>query len=58
MNTADKVNKVMSMPMLAINVVLAVIDFKNGNVFLGVCLLLYGAWWALMVYKYFILKKP
>ena len=49
--------KVLSIPMVAINVVLAVIDFKNGNAFLGVCLLLYGAWWAHMVYKHFILKK-
>ena len=58
MNTADKVNKVMSIPMLVIIVVLAVIDFKNGNVFFGSLLGALGALWAHMVYKHFISKKP
>ena len=58
MNTADKVNKVISIPMLAISVVLAIADFQNGDVAWGVCMVLCGAWWMYEIYKHFISKKP
>lgn len=54
----DTVIKALSIPMIAIDVVLAVMDFKNGNVFLGVCLLLCAAWWVHMVYERSVSKKP
>lgn len=57
MNMVDKVNKVISIPMLAISIVLAVADFQNGNVALGVIMMLCCAWWMHVVYDLFISKK-
>lgn len=57
MNMVDKVNKVISIPMLAISIVLAVADFQNGNVAFGVIMMLCCAWWMHVVYDIFISKK-
>lgn len=57
MNMVDKVNKVISIPMLAISIVLAVADFQNGNVASGVIMMLCCAWWMHVVYDLFISKK-
>ncbi len=58
MNTTDKVNKVISIPMLAVCAVAGVADFQNGNICLGVIMVLCSAWWIFMIYKHFISKKP
>lgn len=57
MNTADKVNKVISIPMLVISVVAGVADFQNGDVAWGVCMVICGAWWIHVIYDLFISKK-
>ena len=57
MNMLDKVNKVISIPMLVISVVAAVADFQNGDVVLGVIMLLCCAWWMHVIYDLFISKK-
>lgn len=57
MNMVDKVNKVISILMLAISIVLAVADFQNGNVASGVIMMLCCAWWMHVVYDLFISKK-
>ena len=57
MNMADKVNKVISIPMLAISVVFAIADFQNGDFAWGVCMVLCGAWWMHVIYDLFISKK-
>ena len=57
MSMVDKVNKVISIPMLAISIVLAIADFQNGNVALGVIMMLCCAWWMHVIYDLFISKK-
>ena len=57
MNMVDKVNKVISIPMLAISIVLAVADFQNGDVASGVLMIVCCAWWMHVIYDLFISKK-
>ena len=57
MNTFDKVNKARSIPMLAMCAGTAAADFQNGDICLGVSMVLYCAWWIYMIYNYFISKK-
>ena len=58
MNTADKVNKVISIPMLVISVAAAIADFQNGDVAWGVFMMLCCTWWMHVIYDLFISKKP
>ena len=57
MDMVDKVNKVISIPMLVISVVAGVADFQNGDVAWGVCMVICGAWWIHVIYDLFISKK-
>ena len=57
MDTVDKVNKVISIPMLAISVTAGIADFQNGDVCWGISMVLCSAWWVFMIYKHFISKK-
>lgn len=58
MDMADKVNKVISIPMLAISVVYTISDIQNGDVLWAVFMALCGIWWMYEIYKHFISKKP
>ena len=58
MNTVDKVNKVISIPMLAISVIAGIADFQNGDVCWGISMVLCSALWVFMIYKHFISKNP
>lgn len=57
MNTIDKVNKVISIPMLAMCATAGVVNFQNGNICWGVSMMLCCAWWIFMIYKHFISKE-
>lgn len=57
MNTTDKVNKVISIPMLAMCAVAGVADFQNGDVCWGISMVICSAWWIYVIYKLFISKK-
>ena len=58
MDMVDKVNKVISIPMLVIGIVYAIADFQNGDVAWGVFMALCSIWWMYEIYKHFISKKP
>lgn len=57
MNAIDKVNKFISIPMLAMSAASGVADFQRGAIGWGVSMLLCCAWWIYMIYKHFISKK-
>ena len=57
MDMVDKVNKVISIPMLVISVVAGVADFQNGDVAWGVFMVLCSIWWMYVIYDLFISKK-
>ena len=57
MDMVDKVNKVISIPMLVISVAAAIADFQNGDVAWGVLMMLCCAWWMHVIYDLFISKK-
>lgn len=57
MDMADKVNKVISIPMLAIDAVCVVAAFQNSDVTWGICMVFCCAWWMYVIYKLFILEE-
>lgn len=57
MNTIDKVNKAISIPMLAMCAASAIADFQKGDIWWGVSMVICSAWWMYVIYKLFISKK-
>ena len=57
MNAIAKVNKFISIPMLAICAAAGVADFQKGDIWWGVTMALCCAWWSYMIYEHFISKK-
>ena len=57
MNAIDKMNKAISIPMLAMCAASAMIHFQIGNICWGINMVVCSAWWIYMIYTHFISKK-